>query len=308
MTDADRLRPPDVPGNQRATGPTSLRFEDLAQDGRLRLEGVWPPIGPILWGRMDVAAALARLGEQGVRAVLTHVVLWGSDEPLSVRNRADTEVVYRFGHTVDAQGTVNRLIFDTWLNISGPRGVPGAPGMPSDGPRIVAARGYGQHVLTKPAVAAGQHRVSSLKDEMLPAVPERRTEWIDPAGLLELPPGASALDSAPHLDETPIVFGLCHTDGNQHVNFLAYPRIAEEAALRRIYQLGRSTQLLARRAEIGYRKPCFAGQRVWLVSRCFQIQGALGAVVAFLPEPPSAVLTSFSEAPRPSCVARVYFS
>ena len=300
-------QPPEVPANQRAVGPTRLRFEDLAQDGRLRLEGVWPPIGPILWGRMDIAASLARLGKQGVRAVLTYVVLDGTDAPLSVRSVAETEVRYLLGHTVDASGEVNRLTFDTWLEISGPRGVPNSPGSPSDGPRVVAARAYGQHVLTKPAAPKGQHRVFSLDDEALPKVPERRTEWIDPAHLLDLPSGATALDASPWLDDTPVVFGLCHTDGNQHVNFLAYPRIAEEAALRHFYRLDRQTKLLARRAEIGYRKPCFAGQRVWLGVRAFEQDGRLGAIVAFFPEAPPRGLAEFSAAPRPCCVARLVF-
>ncbi len=300
-------RPPEVPDNNRATGPTRLRFEDLAQDGRLRLEGVWPPIGPILWGRMDIAASLARLGKQGVHAVLTYVVLDGTDAPLSVHNRAETEVRYLLGHTVDASGEVNRLTFDTWLEISGPRGVPNSPGSPSNGPRVVAARAYGQHVLTKPAAPKGKHRVSSLDDDALPKVPERRTEWIDPAHLLELPPGVAPIDAAPRLDDTPVVFGLCHTDGNQHVNFLTYPRIAEEAALRHFYRLDRETKLLARRAEIGYRKPCFAGQRVWLAVQAFEKGGTLGAIVAFFPEAPPQGLAKFSEEPRPSCVARMFF-
>ncbi len=300
-------QPPEVPDNNRALGPTRLRFEDLAQDGRLRLEGVWPPIGPILWGRMDIAASLARLGKQGVRAVLTYVVLDGTDEPLSVRNVAETEVRYLLGHTVDASGEVSRLTFDTWLEISGPRGVPNSPGSPSDGPRVVAARAYGQHVLTKPAAPAGKHRVFSLDDEALPKVPEHRTEWIDPAHLLELPSGVSPIDATPRLDDTPVVFGLCHTDGNQHVNFLAYPRVAEEAALRHFYRLDRETKLLARRAEIGYRKPCFAGQRVWLGVQAFEQDGRLGAIVAFFPEAPPQGLTEFSAAPRPCCVARLSF-
>ena len=33
----------------------------------------------------------------------------------------------------------------------------------------------------------------------------------------------------PHVDVVPVVFGLRHTDGNQHVNSLVYPRLVEEA-------------------------------------------------------------------------------
>ncbi|MEZ4225647.1 MAG: hypothetical protein R3B13_32145 [Polyangiaceae bacterium] len=307
MTTASRIPPPpDVPDNQRAVGETPLRFEDLAQDGRLRLEGVWPPIGPILWGKMDIAASLARLGRSGVRAVLTYVALEGTDEPLSVRNRIRTEVRYRLGHTVDASGAVNRLTFDTWLTLSGPRGEPNAPGLPSDGPEVIAARAYGQHVLTKPAAPPGQHRVLALDDEALPAVPPHQSQWVAPFGLLELPVGATALTPSPVLERQPVVFGLSHTDGNQHVNFLAYPRLAEEAALRRFDALGKSARVLARRSEVGYRKPCFAGQRAWLALRPFELEGRLGAVVSFHPAPDIDAASGLPAAAA-SCIARLVF-
>ena len=73
--------------------------------------------------------------------------------------------------------------------------------------------------------------------------------------------GADALDRASP-DETLIVFGLVHTDSNQHVNSLVYMRLFEEAVLRRFAALGLPEPVLARRLEIAYRKPCFAGDRM----------------------------------------------
>ena len=48
-----------------------------------------------------------------------------------------------------------------------------------------------------------------------------------------------------------------HTDGNQHVNSLVYPRIFEELALRR----HGDPKILARAIELRWRKPFFAGDR-----------------------------------------------
>ena len=271
-------------GAECGSGSSTLRFEDIAQDGRLRLEGVWPPIGPLLWNRMAFAKTLARLGQHGVRAVLTRVVMEGGDEPISVRNRCEHEVRYRLAHTVDESGAPNRLIFDTWLDSFAPRGHENNPGAPADGPRVRVARAYGQHVFTRPAAPAGKHRVTAFEDPELPAVPPERTEWLSPAELLALPADAEALEPKLRPDTTTVVFGLAHTDGNQHVNFLAYPRLAEEAALRRLRELGLDTRLLARRTDVGYRKPSFAGDAMRFVLRAYRRAGRVGIVGAFVPD------------------------
>ena len=62
------------------------------------------------------------------------------------------------------------------------------------------------------------------------------------------------------MDPTPLPLGLAHTDANQHVNSLVYPRLFEEAVLRRLATLGKPTALLTRRAEVAFRKPAFAGE------------------------------------------------
>lgn len=305
---ADFPQPPEVPPEQIGTGSTTLRFEDVAQDGRLRLEGVWPPIGPVLWGRMRFAESLAHLGKQGIRAVLTRVIMEGGAEPLSVRNRSEHEVRYRLAHTVDERGAPTRLVFDTWLTSHAPRGIENAPGLPSDGPRVLAARAYGQHIFTKPAAPPGRHRVLELDAPGVPRVPPERTQWLDPAALLALPADATPLEPAPRPDGQPLVFGLAHTDGNQHVNFLAYPRMAEEAALRRLAALGRSARLLARRADVGYRKPCFAGDVMRLVLQAYARGERVGVVAAFVPDTPDLAhgrTVAFSDLPRPHCATRI---
>jgi hypothetical protein len=301
--------PPDVGGIQIGHGQTRLRFEDVAQDGRLRLEGIWPAIGPILWGKMDVADALLRLGADGVRAVLTYVQLEGGEDPVSVRAFCEQEVRWRLGRSVDEFGRTSRVLFDTWLVSSAPRGVPGNPALdPAGAERVRVARAYGQHVFTRPAAPAGQHRVTQIDDPLLAELPVVTTEYRDPRALLAIPAGATPVDPAPRVDAAPTVFGLCHTDGNQHVNFLAYPRLAEEAALRRFVQLGRDARRLARRAEVSYRKPSFAGDVVRIVMQAFEAGGEVGVVAAFVPDGGVQDYGDLSEIERPLAVVRVGFA
>lgn len=302
--------PPEVSGIQLGHGHSRLRFEDVAQDGRLRLEGIWPAIGPILWGKMEVANALLRLGGDGVRAVLTYVQLEGGADPISVRAPCDQEVRWRLGRSVDEAGQTTRVLFDTWLLSSAPRGVPGNPGAnPVSDERVRVARAYGQHVFTRPAAPAGQHRVLGVDDPLFAGLPVQTAPYRDPRALLALPSGAVALEATPRFDVAPLVFGLCHTDGNQHVNFLSYPRLAEEAALRRFAELGRDPRRLARRAEVSYRKPCFAGDVVRLLMQAFEREHEIGVVAVFLPEAAAKErrIADLSEVERPLAVARLGF-
>jgi hypothetical protein len=75
------------------------------------------------------------------------------------------------------------------------------------------------------------------------------------------PDGADLLDAEYHPDPVVTAFGLDHTDSNQHVNSLVYPRLFAEAALRRLAELERPRRLLIRALDIAYRKPSFAGDR-----------------------------------------------
>ena len=88
----------------------------------------------------------------------------------------------------------------------------------------------------------------------LPEVPPVRWPWQAPATLLDLPAGATALDGALTPDDTATVFGLDHTDSNQHVNSLVYPRLLVEATLRRLVQ--QIDDLTLRRRAAGRRRRC----------------------------------------------------
>jgi hypothetical protein len=111
----------------------------------------------------------------------------------------------------------------------------------------------------------------------------RELRWTPPHALAELPADATALDAGWSLDPAPVVFGLGHTDSNQHVNSLTYPQLAEEAALRRFDQLGLPVDLYARSMDVTFRKPCFAGDRVRVLVRAFRAGDDLGVLAAFVP-------------------------
>src|SRR5262249_13181357 len=124
-----------------------------------------------------------------------------------------------------------------------------------------------------------------------------RWQWRGLDEVLQLPPSAQPLDQLSM--ESEFVFGLAHTDSNQHVNSLVYPRLFQDAALRRFAAHGLDTRVLAQRLEIAYRKPCFAGERAKILLRAFVAGGKPGAVGAFVSE--SAPLE------RPHCVISMRF-
>jgi len=314
MTDASDLivpERPDVPDAQIGSAEHELRYDDLCQDGRLRIGGVWAPMGRILWTRMPVARTLARLGAAGVRNVLSFVVMQAEDVPLSMRGFAQSEVRYRLGHTTGPDDRPNRIVFETWLSTHAAPGHLGDPTARTSGEPLLVARAFGQHVFTRPSAPAGQHRVLKLEDPDFPELPPERVEFFDPKRILALPPGSEPLEPGPRPEPAPIVFGLVHTDGNQHVNFMVYPRLTEDAALCRLAELGFRGRLLGRRAEVGYRKPCFAGDRLRLVLQAFRLDEQLGVVAALVPDPSPASnerADSWSAYGHPHCMVRLFLS
>jgi acyl-CoA thioesterase FadM len=92
------------------------------------------------------------------------------------------------------------------------------------------------------------------------------------------------LDDGWAVDEAAHVLGLSHTDSNQHVNSLFYPRAFEEAALRHLQRLGRSTEVLGRRVDVAFRRPSFAGEALRVLVRAHQQEGAVLCTGVFLGE------------------------
>lgn len=281
--------PPEVPADQRASGAMDLRYEDLAQDGRAMLESLPHAIGEVVWRqRLARQQHNQAMIQQGIIPILTRLVVEASDESLPITHPIDAAGLFDLAHAVDASGDVERLLLDIWIEIHGVRGRTNFPPQAGDGARVSVGRVFAEHVFTRPWGPPEERKVKRLPIEGLPEVPPRRRAFRPLPESAALPIGATLLDEQPVLDASPIVFGLVHTDANQHVNSLVYLRLFEEALVRRAAAHRLPADVLARWIEIGYRKPCFAGDRVrvrlQLYTRPTDLGEEIGAVGAFVPE------------------------
>ncbi|MGH7330124.1 MAG: hypothetical protein ACREJX_17400, partial [Polyangiaceae bacterium] len=126
-----------------------------------------------------------------------------------------------------------------------------------------------EHVFTRPFAPPGERKITSLDFDGTPFVPEKQRDFVPPQAAIDLPRDARAIDSHFVEDPTRLALGIMHTDSNQHVNSLVYPRLFEEAALRRLAALGRSTEVLGRSLLVTYRRPSFAGESLRVFVRAF---------------------------------------
>lgn len=279
--------PPPEPGAPRASGPVHMRYEDVCQDGRVALNGLPHAIGEIVWRQLLKDHPLSTgLREHGVVPMLTRLCLVGSAETVSVRRPLEGQGSFELAHTTDSDGAVNRVLLLIWLSLHGVRARSHGPPPPGAGEPVTVGRVFAEHVFTRPFGPPELRKVSRMPDAFgFPdGVPPARVAWRSAEELGQLPDGVVALDPEPILDPAGAVFGLSHTDTNQHVNSLVYPRLFEEAALRRFAALGCGSRLLARSAEIAFRKPFFAGDRARIAVRAYRRGDKLGAVGSFLPE------------------------
>jgi hypothetical protein len=271
-----------IPDEQRARATLPLRYEDVTQDGRIQILSLPHATGAAVWAPLLAQHPVSKAAQRaGVLPILTRLIIEGGGGPISIRRPIDVEGAYRLAHTVDQDGRVNRLILTTRAVAYGTVGRTHGPPPPNAGERVRIGRVFGENVFTRPFAPPDRRRVLRFELAGMPDVPADRYGWRAPSELLELPAAAEPLDDAPTDDDTVMAFGLAHTDSNQHVNSLVYPRLFEEAALRRLAARGLGTVLLPRHAEIAYRKPAFAGDRVRVRLRAFVHAGAPGAVGAF---------------------------
>lgn len=295
---------PVVPSEQRASGDVDVRYEDICQDGRLTLLGMPHAYGGILFRDvLDAHPVTTRARETGILPILSRLLLEGTSEVVSVNRRLSVRGAYELTRT---RGETPRLFLNLWAEIHGPREL--TMGLPLDaqGELRMAGRVFAEHTFTRPFGPPAERRVSSLDPLGLP-MPETIYAPGEPAALLSLPPGAAWLDEHEVLDPAPIAFSLSHTDSNQHVNSLVYPALFDEAACRRFVAHGRSAAVLARRLEIAYRKPCFAGDRARVALRAFTLGGQLGAVGRFVAEADVGDVADLRAA-RPHCYVTALFS
>jgi hypothetical protein len=287
---------PDVPASDHAEGDSPLRYEDVSQDGRLMLLALPHTIGDVIWRKILAHHPLGKMQFGGIVPILTRFVLEGGSGPVGVGRPLHAEGRFQLAHTVDAAGAADRILLNMWTRASAPRGRTHGPPPEGAGEPVYVGRVFAEHVLTRLFAPPSERKVTALPDG---SVPEPRWSWRGLDRVLALPEGAEPLDDL-RPDPAEVVFGLNHTDSNQHVNSLVYPRLFQEAALRRFAACGKMTHLLARRVEVAYRKPCFAGARARILLRAFSIGDELGAVRASVSEQP--------RRERPHCVLQITFA
>ena len=273
---------PSVPPDHHADGEFFAHYEDIAQDGTLKVGGMLAAVGLVSlgkgWMKTDGSRALRA---QGIVPILTRLTMQTTGGPLSVRNKVSAHGVYQLGHTRDAAGQVSRVVLHGHADLYGLAGRTHPPQPANAGERLHVGRAFAEHVFTRPFGPLGDRKVLALPTPEGPKVPEEVLPFRSPLDTLALTP-TRWLEAELTLDPLPITFGLTHTDSNQHVNSLVYPQLFEEAALRRLYDLGHSTKsLLVETLDVSFRKPCFAGERMFTWLRAFESEGQLG-VVAYL--------------------------
>jgi hypothetical protein len=275
---------PDVPASQRAEGPVSLRYEDISQDGRLLLQAVPHGLGEVVFAKaLSHGPVRAVFEAEGIVPILTRLVVEGFGGPIAVRRPLEGAGRYELAHVPDGRGGVARIVLNIWLDVFGPKGLTYGPPPEDAGKKLHLGRIFAEHAFTRPFGPPGNRKVLDLPLGGARVVPETVHPATSGPELLVLPEGAVPLDDEEIFDDAEIVFGLGHTDSNQHVNSLVYPELFEQAALRRFAARGRSTLVLARNVDLSYRKPCFAGDRMRIRLRSFALGDGLGAVGAFVP-------------------------
>lgn len=272
---------PDAAPDGAGAGKVAVRYEDVAQDGRVMVETLATSVNEALW---RVALRGHPLEEhafaKGTLAILSRIVAEGGEGPFSVDGPFDAECRFVLARGDDPRGGGPRLYLNGWVDTFAPIGRTHFPAGPREGERALVGRVFSEHVFTRPFAPPAERKVSRFEVPGLPAVPAVVHAPPPPARLLELPAGATPLGDFA-VDEAPIAFGLRHTDSNQHVNSLVYPQLFEDAALRRLASLAEDTRVLMRSLEIAYRKPCFAGQTARVALGLYREGARLGAYGGF---------------------------
>jgi acyl-CoA thioesterase FadM len=258
-------------------GEVSVRYDDVAQDGSLKLETVPQAVGEVAWKKLVEPHPLAAFGrEHGVIPILSRAIAVAGDGPVSVHAPLVTEAAVSLSKGAEPGGE-QRLYLNMWGTVRAPRGSTWGPRPDAESPLVSCGRQFLEHVMTRPFGPASERRVRSLE---LPGLGDPFVESYAPP---PSPASELGLDATPLgvalLDDVTVVLGLEHTDSNQHVNSLVHPRLFYEAALRLAARVGRSPRelaaLRARAIDIAYRRPVFAGEGVRVRASVLERDGEL---------------------------------
>lgn len=269
---------------QRVTSELALRFEDVAQDGRMRADALPVALGAV-WRAMTLPKAVTgSLTRKGILPILTRLVSEAGDGPFPIDRMMTVNGGFELRSSRGDDGGVERILLDMDATVSGPKGRTHLP--PPDDAGTIASAGTikAEHVFTKPFAPREDRKVLSLEVEGTPFVPDETRVWKSPASTLEVASDARAVDADFSIDPVPLALGITHTDSNQHVNSLVYPRLFEEAVLRRLVTLGAPRDVLSRSFDVAFRRPSFAGDVLRARLRLYERGGAWIATGSFFGE------------------------
>jgi hypothetical protein len=266
---------------QRLTARLDLRYEDVTQDGRVLLETLPVALGAMWKNLMGDAAVRRSMREAGIIPILTRFELEGAPGPFAVDKPIQVEGGFALSHSVGEDGKVERILLDLDAELRGPKGRTNLPRPEDAGKRALVGRVRAEHVFTRPFAAPEERRVHALPIGGEAFVPKAVRPFRSARATIDPPAGARSLEPEILDDPAKLVMSICHTDSNQHVNSLVYPRLFEDAALRRMAALGLPTTVLARKLDIAFRRPTFAGETIKVAVRTFESQDRLVVVGAF---------------------------
>ncbi len=276
---------PDSPHVVLAGEPLPLRYEDVCQDGRLMPIGM-PHALTCVWRACVREHDLFGARDQGILPILAQLWVRGFDQRIHVGKPARSEGRGVLAHVRNAAGEVDRIVLDMRATIYGTVGSVLGPQPEGAGEEAVVGEVFARHVFTKLFAPPGQRRVRALAHGNLPEVPPTEVAWHEASELLGAPENATMLDAEAVPAHAPL-FGLQHTDSNQHVNSLAYPRVFEQVAQERFAEHVKAgnksceSAMVAREVAVNFRRPFFAGQRPSISVQAFTHEGGRGALGAF---------------------------
>jgi hypothetical protein len=255
---------------QRTTGQLQLRYEDVAQDGRVMIQMLPVSLG-VIWRSITIPRETRRaMRVGGILPILTRYEMEAGEDPFAVDQPIDVRGGFSIAHSADAAGNVERIFLDMDSELTGVKGRTNLPPPADAGSPAFAGRLRVEHIFTRPFAPAGERKVLSFESEGKSFVPETRRAWRPPWTAIEPTADLRAIDSDFVEDPIRLALGVMHTDSNQHVNSLVYPRFFEEAALRRFSSIGHATALLARSIDIAFRRPSFAGESLRVFVRAYE--------------------------------------
>ena len=297
--------PPELPPENHTAGRLAMRYEDVSQVGRVMLSAV-PAAGAAVWRNLLVDHPMQQSIRKGVVPILSRLAIEMGEGPFPVRREFEVEGCYQLAHTLNDRGERERIIMNLWAELWCKKGRTNGPPPPGRGERVRVGRFYAEHVFTRPFGPREKRKVYELPYDGEHYFPPTQHRWRPFESIID-PGDAELLAERMVPDACVTYFGLDHTDSNQHVNSLVYPGLFVDASLRQLAMAGERGSLQARYLEIGFRKPCFAGDGVRVFCQPIRQAGEISAVGVIVPEDDVEDEGNVPDL-RPNCYARVDFA